>query len=89
MGQVDLTDLLPRIQAPTLVLQVRHDASVSYERGRAMAAQIPDARFVTLEGRNHILLPHDPAWAHFVSEARAFLAEDRPLAKASVRRLVR
>jgi len=86
MGQFDVTDLLPRIQAPTLVLHCRHDASVDYGRGRAMAAQIPGARFVTLESRNHILLPHDPAWTRFVSEVRNFLAEER-VVKAAVRRV--
>jgi hypothetical protein len=32
---------------------------------------------VTLESRNHVLLPHDPAWGRFVSELRGFLAEER------------
>jgi pimeloyl-ACP methyl ester carboxylesterase/DNA-binding SARP family transcriptional activator len=77
MGQYDITDLLPRIRTPTLVLHCRDDGSVPYDAGRAMASQIPDARFVTLESRNHILLRHDPAWGRFVSELRAFLAEER------------
>jgi pimeloyl-ACP methyl ester carboxylesterase/DNA-binding SARP family transcriptional activator len=77
MGRFDVTDLLPRIQAPTLVLHCRDDGSVPYEGGRALASQIPGARFVTLESRNHVLLPHDPAWGRFVSELRGFLAEER------------
>jgi hypothetical protein len=40
-----------------------------------LAAGIPGARFVTLEGRNHLLLDHEPAWPRFISEIRAFLAE--------------
>jgi pimeloyl-ACP methyl ester carboxylesterase/DNA-binding SARP family transcriptional activator len=89
MGQVDVTDLLPLIRAPTLVLHVRDDGSVPYENGLVLAGGIPDARFVTLEGRNHILLPHDPAWGKFVSELRAFLAEERmaPPAPSRVERL--
>jgi pimeloyl-ACP methyl ester carboxylesterase len=77
MGEFDVSDLLPRIKAPTLVLHCRHDGSVAYEGGRMLASQIPGARFVTLESRNHILLPHDPAWSRFVAELRAFLAEER------------
>jgi hypothetical protein len=39
---------------------------------------------VTLESCNHILVPHDPAWARFVHELRTFLAEERiaPVAAA-------
>jgi len=83
MGQFDVTDLLPGIQMPTLVLHCRNDGSVAYEGGRALASQIPGARFVTLESRNHILLPHDPAWARFVSEVRSFLAEEQDSSAAA------
>jgi len=36
---------------------------------------IPGARFVALEGRNHLMLEHEPAWARFVEEVRSFLVE--------------
>jgi hypothetical protein len=38
-----------------------------------LAALIPNARFVPLYGRNHILLKTEPAWQRFLSEVRAFL----------------
>ena len=59
---IDVTDLLPRVQSPTLVLHCRHDAVQPFEEGRRLAAGIPGARFVTLEGRNHIILPGDASW---------------------------
>ena len=40
-----------------------------------MASLIPGARFVPLEGRNHILLENEPAWGQFVAELRAFLPQ--------------
>jgi hypothetical protein len=49
-----------------------------FEQGRLVASRIPRARFVTLEGRSHILLPRDPAWAAFVREVRRFLGEEEP-----------
>ena len=73
-AEVDVTGLAPRVRVPTLVLNAREDAMVPFEEGRALAAMIPDARFVPLEGRNHILLRDEPAWAAFVTEYRAFLA---------------
>lgn len=71
--QVDVTAEAPRVRAPTLVLHVRDDAMVPFEEGRILASLIPDARFVPLEGRNHILREEDPAWPRFLEEVRAFL----------------
>ena len=47
---------------------------VPFEEGRRLAAAIPGARFVALEGRNHLLLEDEPAWPRFLAEVRAFLA---------------
>jgi pimeloyl-ACP methyl ester carboxylesterase len=41
-----------------------------------MAAGIPGARFVALEGRNHLILEDEPAWPRFLQEVTGFLAED-------------
>lgn len=75
-GAIDVTGLLPRVRVPTLVLHVRDDAVVPFAQGRRLAMTIPGARFVPLEGRNHILLEHEPAWARFLEEVRAFLSEE-------------
>jgi DNA-binding NarL/FixJ family response regulator len=40
-----------------------------------MAGLIPGARFVSLDGVNHVLLPHEPAWARFASEFHAFVPQ--------------
>jgi hypothetical protein len=39
----------------------------------ALAAGIPNARFVTLESDNHLLTDDEPAWPKFLEEARRFL----------------
>src|SRR5262245_30424748 len=77
VGNFDVVDLLPCVAAPTLVMHCRHDAAVPFEQGRLIASRIPRARFIALEGRNHILLPRDPTWASFVNEVRRFLHEGR------------
>jgi pimeloyl-ACP methyl ester carboxylesterase/DNA-binding winged helix-turn-helix (wHTH) protein len=74
MNHIDVTDLLPRVSVPTLVLHCRDDAMAPFEEGRLMAAGIPGSRFVELEGGNHILLEGDPGWQRFQDEMRAFLA---------------
>ncbi|TMK76247.1 MAG: hypothetical protein E6G47_13655 [Actinobacteria bacterium] len=58
----------------TLVLHAREDARVPFEAGRRMAAGIPGARFVALQGRNHLFLETEPAFGQFLEETRTFLA---------------
>ena len=73
VDEIDVTELLPRVKAPTLVLHCRDDAAAAFEGGRRLAAGIPGARFVALEGRNHVILQGDPSWARFFDEIAAFL----------------
>jgi class 3 adenylate cyclase/pimeloyl-ACP methyl ester carboxylesterase len=73
-GEIDVTSLLAQVKTPTLVMHARHDARVPFEAGRRMAAGIPGARFVPLEGRNHLILESEPAFPRFLDELRAFLS---------------
>lgn len=75
-GAIQIEALLPQVTVPTLVLHCTGDEVVPFEEGRRLAMGIPGARFVPLEGRNHILLEDEPAWGRFLTEVRAFLAED-------------
>jgi pimeloyl-ACP methyl ester carboxylesterase/DNA-binding CsgD family transcriptional regulator len=70
---VDLRGIAPFVRCPTLVTHVREDARVPFEQGRDLAGLIPGARFVPLEGRNHVLLESEPAWQQFVDELDEFL----------------
>lgn len=73
MGDIDVMALLPKISVPTLVLHAREDAVAPFDGGRKMAALIPGARFVPLEGANHLLIENEPAWPRFLAEIRSFL----------------
>ena len=74
---IDVVDLLPRVRVPTLVLHCRDDAAQPFEEGRRLAAGIPGAHFVALEGRNHLLLENDPGVSQFLDEVRRFLKTDQ------------
>ncbi len=52
----DIADLLPKVTVPTMVIHRRGDAIIPFEFGREIAAGIPGARFLPLEGRNHAAL---------------------------------
>ena len=72
---MDVVALLPQIRTPTLVLHCRNDAVQPFEEGRFIAAGIPGARFVGLDGRNHLILEADPGWPRLQQEVESFLAE--------------
>jgi pimeloyl-ACP methyl ester carboxylesterase len=77
-GGIDVVDLAPLVQAPTLVLHARDDRRPPFDQGRLLASLIPDSRFVALDSRNHILLGDEPAWPVFMAEVEAFLATPDP-----------
>ena len=74
VDEFDVTDLLQHVKVPTLVLHCRNDSVHPFEEGRRVAAGIPGARFVALEGRNHLILESDTAaWDRFLEEVKSFL----------------
>jgi pimeloyl-ACP methyl ester carboxylesterase/DNA-binding CsgD family transcriptional regulator len=75
----DISEIAPQVRCPTLVLHAREDARLPFEQGRALAAAIPNARFVPLDSRNHLILEQEPAWRTLLAELDAFL----PRAKSS------
>ncbi len=87
-GDIDVTGLLQRVAAPTLVLHSRGDVGVPFEMGLMLAQGIPNARFVALDSRNHLILSHEPAWPRFIQETCDFLAGDREPGRSAVPRAV-
>jgi pimeloyl-ACP methyl ester carboxylesterase/DNA-binding CsgD family transcriptional regulator len=61
---VDLRDVLPGIVTPTLVLQRQGDTFAPAEAVRQLAAAIPGARYVAVEGRSHF---------HFLGDVQPLL----------------
>ena len=71
---LDVTELARTVTVPTLVLHATGDRGVPFEEGRFLAGLIPNARFVALNSRNHVLLQRDIAFAQFLDEVERFLA---------------
>ncbi len=72
-GNLDVTELLGKVTTPTLVMHARGDARVPFAAGRTMAAGIPGARFIPLQGQNHLFLEHEAASERFFEEIELFL----------------
>lgn len=51
---LDVTDLLPRLRVPTLVIHRKGAKAIPFQLGREMASMIPNSRFVPLEGSTHL-----------------------------------
>ena len=76
VAELDVSELLSKVKAPTLVMHVRDELTVSIDRGRQLAAGIPGARFVALPGKNHALLEQDPGLPRFFEELEDFLQSE-------------
>jgi len=74
-SQVDVEDLLARVEVPTLVIHARDDEAVPFSQARILATEIPGAKLVPLDPRNHILLEDEPAWRHFQDAVLAFTGQ--------------
>ena len=75
VDDIDVVDLLPKVNVPTVVFHCIRDRLVPFDQGRRLAASIPTARFVPLDSENHALLADEPAWAKFVGEMEVFLSD--------------
>ncbi len=73
--QVDVRDQLPLLKVPTLVLHRRGDQAVPFEAGRELASLIPDARFIPLEGANHLYLDGEEGIQAFFQAITEFVGE--------------
>jgi pimeloyl-ACP methyl ester carboxylesterase len=75
VGDIDIADLLAEVKSPTLVMHVRGDLMVPFEAGRQLAAGIPGAHFIALQGQNHLFLENEPASDRFFEEIKLFLSQ--------------
>ena len=83
----DVSELVPQVTAPALVLHRRGDRTVPISRGRELASLLPNARFVALNGDAHLPWLDDQrelqrALAGFLDDAAPIEANgDSPLTR--------
>jgi pimeloyl-ACP methyl ester carboxylesterase/DNA-binding CsgD family transcriptional regulator len=78
-GELDISQSATKVKCPTLVFHTKKNRAAPFEEGRLLASLIPGARFVPLEGANHVLTELEPAWEDFVREVRAFVPGRLPV----------
>jgi class 3 adenylate cyclase len=85
-SQIDITEVLPSIHVPTLVLHRNPDTTIDFEAGELLAERIPDATLVELPGPDHLPWVGDSPLRiieeieHFLTGARSEPQTDRVLA---------
>ncbi len=85
-SQIDITDILPSIHVPTLVIHRAEDTTIDFDGGETLAEAIPDARLVELPGSDHLPWVGDNPLRiideieHFLTGARSEPQADRVLA---------
>ncbi len=84
MSEIDIRNLLPRVSTPTLILHCKSDRRAAFSLGRELASAIPGAKFVPMEGENHMILDDDPARQIFLDETSRFLGDKTRLVSKSM-----
>jgi len=72
-ARLDVREILADVTVPSIVMHCQGDAVVPFDEGRLLAAGIPNARFVPLPSRNHLLLDNEPGWQILLQELAEFL----------------
>jgi pimeloyl-ACP methyl ester carboxylesterase/DNA-binding CsgD family transcriptional regulator len=75
-NDIDVVNQLAQVRCPTLVLHSVREVRVPFAEGRLLATAIPDAKFVSIDSPNHLLLGHEPGWQRWVDEVRQFLPDE-------------
>ena len=73
-NSIDVTDILPSVRCPTLVIHSKDDVRVPFAEGRSLATSIPRAELVPIDGVNHALMGDEPGWHQALDAIDAFLA---------------
>jgi hypothetical protein len=78
VANINVVNCLPELNVPTLVMHCRDDVRVPFSLGQELASKIRGAKFIPLEGKNHLFLAGEPAHRGFLEGVASFLG-DPPL----------
>ncbi|WP_413720316.1 alpha/beta fold hydrolase [Silicimonas sp. MF1-12-2] len=76
INNASVLDCLPRITAPTLVINARHDPVHPLGQGQKIAAGLPNAELLVYDTANHVPIPGHRLWDRYVDDIMSFLSAD-------------
>jgi pimeloyl-ACP methyl ester carboxylesterase len=71
--QINITEMLSKLEIPTIIFHCTEDARVPISEGKFLAANIKNSKFVPIKSKNHILLENEEGWDIFKKEVSNFL----------------
>jgi pimeloyl-ACP methyl ester carboxylesterase len=71
--EMDVSDSLGDIKAPTLIIHSDEDAIAPCSEGKYIAARIPGAQFVQLKSKNHMLFGNEPDFPKLITSIVNFV----------------
>jgi len=85
-GQIDVRPILPSIRVPTLVLHRTGELQVPIAAGRALASQIPGAKFMEYSGEDHVFWSGDVD--EFLGDIEEFVTGSRDHSPFEIERVL-
>ncbi|MGB6636641.1 MAG: adenylate/guanylate cyclase domain-containing protein [Bradyrhizobium sp.] len=85
-AQIDVRPILPTIRIPTLVMHRTGDLQVPIAAGRALASQIPDAKFIEYPGEDHVYWSGDVE--AFLGDIEEFVTGSRDHSSVEIERIL-
>ena len=73
---MNVTEMLPKVQIPTLVLHSDRDSVAPISEGKLLASRIPGASFVQLNSPNHMLFEKEDDFPKMIECIEAFIRSD-------------
>jgi class 3 adenylate cyclase len=83
-SQIDITDILPSVKVPTLVIHRTDDVTVNVQGGRLLAERIANAKYVELPGVDHLPMVGENSDRILDEMAQFLTGELRPIETESV-----
>ena len=85
MLEIDVRDILPSVRVPTLLIHRARDRAIPAKSSRFMSERIPNAKYVELEGEDHLWFVGDvdaifDEVEEFLTGVRRNIVKDRMLA---------
>jgi len=74
--EMDISNLLADVNAPTLVIQCVGDSVAPLSEGKLIASRIPGARLITLNSNNHMVFEHEPGFQRFLEVVHDFMKSE-------------
>jgi pimeloyl-ACP methyl ester carboxylesterase len=76
IGEIDVTEVLPHVTAPALIMHCSGDVIQSPDQSKFLARSLANAEFHLCDSPNHIVAPSDPIWAGCLDKVDRFLDGD-------------